>query len=183
MTHLGELALALAAILAVYAIFASLLGGFWRRERWIESGTHAAYAVFGCVAVAVAALLQALLTRDFNVEYVQAYSSSTLPLQYTIAALWGGQKGSLLFWTFILTIFSTIVHWQNRDKNRELMPYVTTTLMVIALFFLGLLCFITPPFERLAFTPQEGSDLNPLLQNYWMTIHPPTLYQIGRAHV
>jgi len=176
MTHLGELALALAAILAVYAIFTSLLGALWCRERWIESGTHAAYAVFGCVAVAVAALLQALLTRDFNVEYVQAYSSSTLPLQYTIAALWGGQKGSLLFWTFILTIFSTIVHWQNRDKNRELMPYVTTTLMVITLFFLGLLCFITPPFERLAFTPQEGSDLNPLLQNYWMTIHPPTLY-------
>src|SRR2546425_11866293 len=53
------------------------------------------------------------------------------------------------------------------------MPYVTATLMTIALFFLGLLCFITPPFERLAFTPREGSDLNPLLQNYWMTIHPP----------
>jgi cytochrome c-type biogenesis protein CcmF len=176
MTHLGELSLALATILAVYAIFTSLLGARWRSERWVVSGTQAAYAVFGCVCVAVVALLHALLTRDFNVEYVQAYSSSTLPLHYTIASLWGGQKGSLLFWTFILTIFSTIVHWQNRDKNRELMPYVTTTLMVITLFFLGLLCFITPPFERLAFTPQEGSDLNPLLQNYWMTIHPPTLY-------
>jgi cytochrome c-type biogenesis protein CcmF len=91
------------------------------------------------------------------------YSSSTLPLRYTIAALWGGQKGSLLFWAFILTFFSTIVHLQNRAKNRELMPYVTATLMTIALFFLGLLCFITPPFERLAFTPTEGSDLNPLL--------------------
>ncbi|MSQ47717.1 MAG: heme lyase CcmF/NrfE family subunit [Deltaproteobacteria bacterium] len=176
MTHLGELALALAAILAVYAICTSLLGALWRRERWIASGTQAAYAVFGCVTVAVVALLHALLTRDFNLEYVQAYSSSTLPLQYTVAALWGGQKGSLLFWTFIQTMFSAIVHWQNREKNRELMPYVTTTLMVVSLFFLGMLCFITPPFERLAFTPQEGSDLNPLLQNYWMTIHPPTLY-------
>ena len=156
MTHLGELALALAAMLAVYAICTSLLGALWRRERWIASGTQAAYAVHGCVTVAVVALLHALVTRDFNLEYVQAYSSSTLPMYYTIAALWGGQKGSLLFWTFILTTFSTIVQWQNREKNRDLMPYVTTTLMVITLFFLGMLCFITPPFERLAFTPQEG---------------------------
>jgi cytochrome c-type biogenesis protein CcmF len=176
MTHLGTLALYLAFVLALYAIATSLWGAFRRRSVWVESGTHAAYAVFGCVGVAVAALLQALVTRDFNVEYVAAYSSSTLPLRYTVAALWGGQKGSLLFWTFILTLFSTIVQAQNRAKNRELMPYVTATLMIIALFFLGLLCFITPPFERLAFTPREGSDLNPLLQNYWMTIHPPSLY-------
>ncbi|HEV8713351.1 MAG TPA: heme lyase CcmF/NrfE family subunit [Candidatus Binatia bacterium] len=176
MTHLGTLALYLAFVLALYAIATSLWGAFQRRSVWVASGTHAAYAVFGCVAVAVAALLHALVTRDFNVEYVAAYSSSTLPMRYTIAALWGGQKGSLLFWAFILTFFSTLVHVQNRAKNRELMPYVTATLMTLALFFLGLLCFITPPFERLAFTPREGSDLNPLLQNYWMTIHPPSLY-------
>ena len=176
MTHLGSLALYLAFVLALYAIVTSLWGAFRRRSVWIATGTHAAYAVFGCVLMAVAALLHALVTRDFNLEYVAAYSSSTLPLSYTIAALWGGQKGSLLFWTFILTFFSTIVQVQNRAKNRELMPYVTATLMIIALFFLGLLCFITPPFERLAFTPKEGSDLNPLLQNYWMTIHPPSLY-------
>jgi len=176
MTHLGSLALALAFLLACYAVVTSLWGALRRQEAWITSGTHAAYAVFGCIVIAVAALLQALIIHDFNVEYVASYSSSTLPFQYTIAALWGGQKGSLLFWTFLLTFFSTIVHLQNRTKNRELMPYVTATLMVITLFFLGLLCFITPPFERLSFTPQEGSDLNPLLQNYWMTIHPPSLY-------
>ncbi len=176
MTHLGSLALYLAFVLALYAIATSLWGAFRRQSVWVASGAQAAYAVFGCVVVAVAALLHALVTRDFNVEYAAGYSSSTLPLRYTIAALWGGQKGSLLFWAFILTFFSTIVQTQNRAKNRELMPYVTATLMTIALFFLGLLCFITPPFERLAFTPQEGSDLNPLLQNYWMTIHPPSLY-------
>jgi len=176
MTHLGALALHLAFILAIYAVVTSLWGASRSRRNWIASGVQAAYAVFLCVTVAVIALLHALITKDFNVEYVSSYSSSTLPLQYTIAALWGGQKGSLLFWTFLLTLFSTLVHLQNRDKNRELMPYVTATLMVIALFFLGLLCFTTPPFERLSFTPQEGSDLNPLLQNYWMTIHPPALY-------
>src|SRR5881397_217308 len=147
MTHLGSLALYLAFVLALYAITTSLWGASRRQSVWIASGTHAAYAVFGCVGVAVAALLHALVTRDFNVEYVAAYSSSTLPLRYTVAALWGGQKGSLLFWTFILTFFSTVVHIQNRTKNRELMPYVTATLMTIALFFLGLLCFITPPLS------------------------------------
>jgi len=176
MTHLGSLALSLASLLALYAIATSLWGVLQRREAWIASGTHAAYAVFGCVGVATIALLYALVTRDFNVEYVAGYSSSTLPMRYTVAALWGGQKGSLLFWTFILTLFSTIVQAQNRTKNRALMPYVTAALMAITLFFLGLLCFITPPFERLALTPTEGSDLNPLLQNYWMTIHPPSLY-------
>lgn len=176
MTHLGALALYLAFLLSLYAIVTSLWGASRRHRNWILSGAHSAYAVFCCVTIAVVALLHALVTQDFNVEYVSSYSSSTLPLQYTVAALWGGQKGSLLFWTFLLTFFSALVHVQNQDKNRELMPYVTVTLMTISLFFLGLLCFLTPPFERLSFTPQEGSDLNPLLQNYWMTLHPPALY-------
>jgi cytochrome c-type biogenesis protein CcmF len=176
MTEIGSLALYLALMLAVYAIGAGLYGGQRRRPEWVKSAEHAAYAVFGCVVVASMALLHALVTRDFNVEYVAGYTSSTLPLRYAITAFWGGQKGSLLFWTLILTFFSALVHLQNRDKNRELMPYVTVTLMVVALFFLSLLAFITPPFERLAFTPREGSDLNPLLQNYWMQIHPPSLY-------
>ena len=176
MTHLGTLALYLASVLAVYAIVTSLWGVRTRRTAWIASGTQAAYAVGGCVVIASIALLHALLTRDFNVEYVASYSSSTLPLHYTVAAFWGGQKGSLLFWALIHCFFSTIVLFQNRTRNQELMPYVTATLMTIALFFLGLLCFITPPFERLSFIPGEGSDLNPLLQNYWMTIHPPALY-------
>ncbi len=176
MTHLGTLALYLASVLAVYAIVTSLWGVRTRRTAWIASGTQAAYAVGGCVVIASIALLHALLTRDFNVEYVASYSSSTLPLHYTVAAFWGGQKGSLLFWALIHCFFSAIVLFQNRTRNQELMPYVTATLMIIALFFLGLLCFITPPFERLSFIPDEGSDLNPLLQNYWMTIHPPALY-------
>ena len=176
MTHLGSLSLYLALVITAYAIFTSLWGVLRRQEAWIASATQGVYAVCGCVVVASIALLHALLTEDFNVEYVAGYSSSTLPVQYKFAAFWGGQKGSLLFWTLILVCFTAIVHFQNRDKNRELMPYVTATLMTISFFFLGMLCFITPPFERLAFTPAEGSDLNPLLQNYWMTIHPPALY-------
>jgi len=174
--ELGRLAICLALICALFSIGASIRGALARRADIIRAGTHAAWAVFGLVALAVALLLRALLTHDFSLEYVAAYSSSTLPTNYVVAALWGGQKGSLLFWTFMLSLFTAIVQWQNRDRNRDLMPWVTATLMTVAVFFLGLVTFITDPFERLPTPAIEGADLNPLLQNYWMMIHPPSLY-------
>jgi len=176
MPELGRLAICLALLFAAYATGVSIVGAIRRRRHLVRSGAHAAYAVFALVVVAVAILLRALLAHDFSLEYVAAYSSSTLPVQYTVAALWGGQKGSLLFWAFMLTLFTTIVQLQNRERNRDLMPWVTATLMTTAMFFLGLLTFVTDPFERLPIAAREGADLNPLLQNYWMTIHPPSLY-------
>lgn len=176
MSEIGRLAIVLGFIVAIWGAAASLLGALRRDKGLVVSGTHAAYAFSALTGIAVLALLQLLLARDFNVEYVASYSSSTLPLWYTIAALWGGMKGSLLWWTFILAVCNTVVQVQNRRKNRDQMPYVTATMLVTGAFFLSLLVFITDPFERLPFTPTEGSDLNPLLQNYWMTIHPPSLY-------
>ncbi|MDG2308339.1 MAG: heme lyase CcmF/NrfE family subunit [Candidatus Binatia bacterium] len=176
MSEIGRLAIVLGFIVAIWGTAASILGGLRRDQKLIASGTHAAYAFSALTGIAVIALLQLLLTRDFNVEYVASYSSSTLPLWYTIAALWGGMKGSLLWWTFILAVCNAVVQVQNRRKNRDQMPYVTATMLVTGGFFLSLLVFVTDPFERLPFTPSEGSDLNPLLQNYWMTIHPPALY-------
>jgi cytochrome c-type biogenesis protein CcmF len=176
MPEIGRLAICLALLASLFGVGASLLGATRRRADLVRAGEHAAHAVFGLVALAVAILLRALLTHDFSLEYVAAYSSSTLPTNYVVAALWGGQKGSLLFWAFVLTLFTTIVEVQNRDRNRALMPYVTATLLTTAAFFLGLVTFITDPFERLAVPAREGADLNPLLQNYWMMIHPPSLY-------
>ena len=176
MPELGRLAICLALMCALFSIGASIRGALTRRADIVRAGTHAAWAVFGLVALAVALLLRALLTHDFSLEYVAAYSSSTLPTNYVVAALWGGQKGSLLFWTFMLSLFTAIVQWQNRERNRDLMPWVTATLMTVAVFFLGLVTFITDPFERLPTPAIEGADLNPLLQNYWMMIHPPSLY-------
>ena len=176
MVDVGSLALVIGLVLALYAVGMSLAGAYWRRRDFIASAEHATLAVCGMTTIAVAALIHALVTHDFSLEYVAHYTSTTLPLQYVIAALWGGQAGSLLFWAFILATMSAIVLLQNREHNRELMPYVTAVLMTVASFFLGMLNFVTPPFQRLAFTPAEGQDLNPLLQNYWMTIHPPALY-------
>lgn len=175
-TDSGAVALVIAWVLAAYAVTASLWGAWSHRGELVRSGENAALAVWAFTTVAVADLLRGLVSRDFNLEYVAQYSSSTLPLHYTVAALWGGQAGSLLFWLAILTSMTAVVVLQNRQRNRALMPYVTATLMIVALFFASLVVFVTPPFQRLAFTPGDGRDLNPLLQNYWMMIHPPALY-------
>ncbi|GIW43029.1 MAG: cytochrome c biogenesis protein CcmF [Candidatus Binatia bacterium] len=175
-TDSGAVALVIAWVLSVYALVASIWGGLRKQEDLVRSAENAALAVWAFTLVATIDLIRALVSRDFNLEYVAQYSSSTLPLYYTVAALWGGQAGSLLFWLAILTSMAAVVVLQNRSQNRHLMPFVTATLMAVAVFFASLLVFVTPPFQRLTFTPGDGRDLNPLLQNYWMTIHPPSLY-------
>jgi cytochrome c-type biogenesis protein CcmF len=176
MITIGNLAVFLALIAALYSIGASVYGGIRRRRDFIASGEHAAYTCHAMVVIASIALLHGLITSDFSLKYVAHYTSSTLPLRFKISALWGGMEGSLLFWALILTTMSSLVIFQNRSRNRELMPYVTATTMTVGAFFIALLQFITPPFAQLAFVPAEGADLNPLLQNYWMQIHPPALY-------
>ena len=176
MPLIGQLALALALLVAVYSITANLLGIRCNSTELLLSARHALWAMCAMVTVAVAALWTGLLTSDFSLEYVASYLSVTLPLPYKFAALWGGQQGSLLFWTWLLSIFTSIAIWQNRRRNPEITPWALIVLAAIAVFFLGMLNFVTRPFDLLATVPLDGSDLNPLLQNYWMAIHPPSLY-------
>ncbi len=176
MADIGSLAIAAACALSLYAVLISVIGARLRNANFIASGERGVLAIWALTALATALLLRALVGHDFRIEYVASYTSSTLPLPYRIAALWGGMKGSLLFWVLVLSSIAATVVLQNRDRNRELMPYVSAVLMAVAFFFLLLLVFLEPPFERLAFTPADGRDLNPLLQNYWMTLHPPSLY-------
>ena len=176
MPLIGQLALALALMVAVYSIGANLLGIRRNSPDLLLSARHALWAMCAMVTVAVAALWTGLLTSDFSLEYVASYSSITLPIQYKVAALWGGQQGSLLFWTWLLSIFTSIAIFQNRRRNPEITPWALIVLAGVAIFFLGMLNFVTRPFDLLATVPPDGSDLNPLLQNYWMAIHPPSLY-------
>jgi cytochrome c-type biogenesis protein CcmF len=99
-----------------------------------------------------------------------------MPAFYLITSLWGGHAGSLLFWTWILSMFATATALIYRDRHRELMPYVSALLTLAQSFFLFLLVFIANPFEKLPFVPDQGLGLNPLLQNVGMAIHPPNLY-------
>ena len=176
MPNLGKLALAVALILAVYSIAANIYGARRNQPDFIASARHAIWAMCAMVTIAIVALWSGLLRSDFSLEYVASYSSTTLPTIYKITSLWGGQQGSLLFWTWLLSIFTSIAAFQNRRRNLEIAPYALAVMCGVAIFFLGMLNFVTRPFELLAAIPAEGSDLNPLLQNYWMSIHPPSLY-------
>jgi cytochrome c-type biogenesis protein CcmF len=176
MPLIGQLALVLALILAFYSIIANVVGVRRGIATLLLSARHALWAMCAMVTVAVAALWLSLLRTDLSLEYVASYTSYTLPTVYKITSLWGGQQGSLLFWTWLLTIFTAIAAFQNRRRNPEIAPYALAVLAGLAIFFLAMLNFVTRPFDMLATIPPEGQDLNPLLQNYWMAIHPPSLY-------
>ena len=176
MILVGELSLWVALLMAAWAATVSFAGGQMRRADLIESGERALYVTLGMVILASLGLWTALLTHDFSIKYVASVTSRNLPTVYTIAAFWGGQSGSLLFWALILAIFSAITLWTNRTRNRELMPYVAGTLALILVFFLATICLGSNPFERLDWIPPDGRGLNPQLQNPGMAIHPPTLY-------
>ncbi len=176
MTILGQISLWLALLVAAWGAATGVLGGIRRRPELIHSARRATYVLFGLLAVAAACLLTALLRHDFNVEYVAAYTSRNLPLVYTVAAFYGGQAGSLLFWAFVLSIFASAAQWSTPKRYEPLMPYVAAVTSGIEIFFLATLVFAANPFARLPFTPADGSGLNPQLQNPGMVVHPPMLY-------
>jgi len=176
MIDLGAAALTFAFGTAIYAGVMALLGARLGRPEMVRSAERATYAVFGLVTIAMVVLLYALLAHDFRLRYVASVSNRAMPTFYVIAALWGGQEGSMLLWLWILTLYSTIVVVQNRQRHRELMPYVITTLMTTSLLFLAMLVLVEDPFRRLPNVPRDGQGLNPLLQNPLMVIHPPNLY-------
>ncbi len=177
MTILGEFALWIALPVAAWGMALGFMGGRTQRGDLVLSAERAIYAVFFLLILASLGVGAAFLGDKFEYWYVASYSNRELELFYKITGLWAGQRGSLLFWALILAFFSSICVFQNRDKNREFMPYVAGVLQGVLLFFIVVLLFAeVNPFERLAFTPVNGQGLNPQLQNYWMTIHPPTLY-------
>ncbi|MFQ6616762.1 MAG: heme lyase CcmF/NrfE family subunit, partial [Fidelibacterota bacterium] len=133
-------------------------------------------ALFVLCTVLMGILVFSFVTHDFSLKYVASYSNRTLPLAYTVSALWAGQAGSLLLWAWLLCLFSVIVVRQNQRQNRTLIPYVLGTLLATILFFIGLMVYATSPFEQLPQALPDGKGLNPMLQNSGMIMHPPTLY-------
>ncbi|MCB0309141.1 MAG: heme lyase CcmF/NrfE family subunit [Bdellovibrionales bacterium] len=173
---LGNIFIHAAFVVATYAIVMSVLGARTNQYHLVRSGRNAVWATGILVLSAVIALEVCLLKGRFHVEYVHQYTNLTMPIFYKIAALWGGQNGSLLFWLFILMVYSSCAVFQTRHRNVELQPYVVAVLMTIALFFITLLIFSANPFQTMPFDVRDGRGLNPLLQNYYMLIHPPSLY-------
>ncbi len=133
------------------------------------------------IALASGILVYALMTGDFRFAYVAEHSNRAMPTLYKFAAWWGGQEGSLLFWSFLLSTYATVVVFTNRRKHRDMMPWVVGVLTTIQIFFLILNNFVANPFQMLAIDKliiavPDGNGLSPLLQYPAMAIHPPMLY-------
>ncbi|MBE2237194.1 MAG: heme lyase CcmF/NrfE family subunit [Caldilineaceae bacterium] len=173
---IGHLILLAALVLAAFGILGGYFGGQQRNTRLIQSSFNAVYAVAALVLVATVILWYGLLSDAFQLSYVWNHSERALPTFYKFSALWGGQAGSLLFWCLLLSGYSAIVAFANRHRHQVMMPYVNSVLLATSLFFLTLLVFAADPFKRVGFVPPDGQGLNPLLQNYWMIIHPVMLY-------
>ncbi len=177
MIIIGEFALWIALPVAFWGTAMGFLGGRSQRGDLVLSAERSIHAVTLLLILASAGVMTAFLTDQFQYWYVASYSNRELETFYKVSGLWAGQRGSLLFWALLLSGFSSITVFINRKRNREFMPYVAGVLLGILAFFVVVLLFAgVNPFEQLAFTPANGQGLNPQLQNYWMTIHPPTLY-------
>ncbi|MFB3922223.1 MAG: heme lyase CcmF/NrfE family subunit [Terriglobia bacterium] len=185
MNQIGNVGLVAALAFAVYGIAAGAVGGKLRSLRVVRSAERSALAFFVLITLAVIALESQILTDDFHNAYVAAHSNRDLPTYYKVAVLWAGQEGSLLFWTWLLSIYGGAAVLLNRRKNRQLIPYVVAMLMATGTFFAGITFFIANPFTELSvvtaagsqpFSPADGNGLNPLLQYHSMVIHPPMLY-------
>jgi cytochrome c-type biogenesis protein CcmF len=163
-------------VTAAYTFAVGLAAGRGQ-PRLLRSARLGAYATAGLTLFAIALLAYAFMTHDFRIRYVARYSDRSMPKSYLFTALWGGQDGSLLWWLFLLSCYTTACVVWLRGRYRHLQPYVIATLMAIFAFFVVLMLFAANPFEAtIAGARSDGEGLNPLLQNYWMIIHPPSLY-------
>ena len=196
LTDIGLITLTIAFLLTLYATFASAYGGRYNQWKWVESARNASLLAFPFLTVSVIVLVYALYTLDFSLTYVYDVSSQAMSPFLRVTALWGGQEGSVLFWAWMMSGFVAVVLLRKWDRDRELMPYFTATAMLTTAFFVGVVVFITNPFERLwhvpganevtqslfqpanamPFYPEDGGGLNPLLRHFGMIGHPPTTY-------
>lgn len=177
MASLGAFLLLLAFVLAAYAVAGSVAGARRRNSRLIESAIGAFYTVAAVMTVASGVIIYAFVAGDYSIRYVRRYSDSVQPLFYKITSYWGGLDGSVMFWVFLLSLFGAIAVKVNRDRHRELIPYVVAVIAAVEMFFLFLMVIHNNPFTTyLTETPLDGRGLNPLLQNFYMAIHPPTMY-------
>jgi cytochrome c-type biogenesis protein CcmF len=177
MPTLGSFVLLASFVVSAYAAAACVAGARQRSRRLVESGIGAFYFLTALMTVASAVMVHAFLVGDYSIKYVQRYSDAAQPLAYKIASYWGGLDGSIMFWVFLLGLFGSLAVYVNRESHRVLIPYVVATIAITEMFFIFLMIVHNNPFATfLTPPPLEGRGLNPLLQNFYMAIHPPTMY-------
>jgi cytochrome c-type biogenesis protein CcmF len=174
--ELGHFALALALALAMAQTFFGLMGGWKRQERWMEAAHSAVMGQTVFVAIAISLLSHAFMTNDFSVAYVANNSNSALPALFKFSALWGAHEGSLVLWIFILSLWSVAVSLFSKSLPETFRARVLGILGLVSVGFLAFTLGTSNPFLRLIPAAADGADLNPLLQDFALAVHPPMLY-------
>lgn len=174
MGSFGQLMICVAAVLSAAGAAAALAG--LHDERKLRAGRLLFYSAAAAVTVSVAALIFSLITFDYRLSYVRDYADRTMSIGYLVTAFWGGQEGSLLLWAALQTWFTAGVAAWRGGGVRRLLPTALGFLGTLQLVFLVLVLFHSDPFEPLGTLAANGIGMNPLLRNFYMVLHPPTLY-------
>ncbi len=174
--ELGQFALILALCMAIFQAFFPIAGAASGKTRWMAMARPAARGQFLFLLISYLCLTYAFIVNDFSVAYVAHNSNSLLPLQYRISAVWGSHEGSLLLWVLILGTWTLAVTIFSRHLPQAMLARVLGVMGLVSIGFLLFTLLTSNPFERLIPAAAEGRDLNPLLQDFGLIIHPPMLY-------
>ena len=193
--NLGYGALVITFLVSLYGIGAAYYGARKNKHAWVASARNATLLTFPLITISALSIIYLLVTNDYQVDYVASVTSNSMPTYLKVTALWGGQPGSLIFWSWLMAAFASAVTLRKWDRDQEFLPWVLIVTLVTLGFFLSLSVFIENPFVRLwqtttggvtsamlqpsgsvPYVPLDGSGLNPLLRHPGMIIHPPMLY-------
>jgi len=174
--EIGHFALILAACVALVQGVLPIAGTLNDNQRWQALAKPAAALQFALIAFSFAVLAHGALTDDFSIKYIAGHSNSLLPTQYKFASVWGGHEGSLLLWMLMLSGWTVSVAIFSRTLPLAMVARVIGILGLVSTGFLMFILITSSPFERLLPAPADGKDLNPLLQDPGLVIHPPMLY-------
>jgi len=195
LANVGFFTIVVTFLVALYGAGAAAYGTLRRRPALVDSARHAMLLTWPLLSVASGCLIGLLVSGAYDIAYVASTTSSAMPLYLKITSWWGGQAGSLLFWSWLMAAFATAASARNWERDREFLPWVIVVTMITLAFFLSLVVFFENPFARLWMTvdgqqlkalfqpagavplfPADGNGLNPLLRHPGMVIHPPMLY-------
>ena len=174
--ELGQFALIMALVMALAQSSLPVIGAAKGINSWISMAKPIARLQLFFMLIAFAALVHAFVVNDFSVLYVASNSNTELPLIFRISAVWGGHEGSLLLWALTLSIWTGAVTIFSRSIPKDMLARVISVMGMVSVGFLLFMLLTSNPFDRLAMAPLEGRDLNPLLQDFGLIIHPPMLY-------
>ncbi|MCL4107914.1 UNVERIFIED_CONTAM: hypothetical protein GTU68_016942 [Idotea baltica] len=174
--EIGHFALILALSVAVLQGFFPLIGSLQEKHQWIAMARPAAFAQMIFLSISFACLLYAFLTNDFSVKYVANNSNSQMPTIFRVSAVWGAHEGSLLLWALVLGGWGAAVGFFSKGIPPVMLARVLSIMGLIGVGFMLFMLLTSNPFERLLQIPAEGRQLNPLLQDIGLAIHPPMLY-------